>query len=55
MLDEWDLRHQAFHTAIVAGCVLTICCKCVNGCLIWRRVIDYLAAANGAFGGNAGG
>ena len=20
MLDEWDLRHQAFHTAIVAGC-----------------------------------
>lgn len=20
--------------------VLTICCKCVNGCLIWRRAID---------------
>ncbi|CAM7496572.1 MULTISPECIES: DNA-binding transcriptional regulator CsiR [Citrobacter] len=20
LLDEWDLRHQAFHTAIVAGC-----------------------------------
>lgn len=20
MLDEWDQRHQAFHTAIVAGC-----------------------------------
>ena len=38
MLDEWDLRHQAFHTAIVAV-VLTICCKCVNGCLIWQRVI----------------
>ncbi len=40
MLDEWDLRHQAFHTAIVAAVVLTICCKCVNGCLIWRRAID---------------
>ena len=21
---------------------LTICCKCVNGCLIWRRVIDFI-------------
>lgn len=40
MLDEWDLRHQAFHTAIVAGCGSHCCCKCVNGCLIWRRVID---------------
>ncbi len=55
MLDEWDLRHQAFHTAIVGAVVLTICCKCVNGCLIWRRLSIYLAATNSAFGGNAGG
>ncbi len=37
LLDEWDQRHQAFHTAIVAGCVRSICCRCANGCSIWRR------------------
>ncbi len=54
MLDEWDLRHQAFHTAMWRAVVLTICCKCVNGCLIWSALSIYLAAANSAFGGNAG-
>lgn len=37
LLDEWDQRHQAFHTAIVAGCGSSICCRCANGCSIWRR------------------
>lgn len=40
MLDEWDLRHQAFIQQLWRAVVLTICCKCVNGCLIWRRAID---------------
>ena len=40
MLDEWDLRHQRFIRQLWRAVVLTICCKCVNGCLIWRRVID---------------
>ena len=37
LLDEWDQRHQAFHTAIVAGCGSQFCCRCANGCSIWRR------------------
>ncbi len=38
LLDEWDQRHQAFHTAIVAATAApSICCRCANGCSIWRR------------------
>ena len=40
MLDEWDLRHQRFILQLWRAVVLTIFCKCVNGCLIWQRVID---------------
>lgn len=36
MLDEWDQRHQAFHSAIVAGCGSTICYRCANAYLTWR-------------------
>ncbi len=52
MLDEWDLRHQAFHLQLWRAVVLTICCKCVNGCLSGGALSIYLAAANSAFGGN---
>lgn len=36
MLDEWDQRHQAFHSAIVAGAAPTIRYRCVNAYLTWR-------------------
>lgn len=37
LLDEWDQRHQAFHTAIVAGCGSQYLLQMPNGCSIWRR------------------
>ncbi len=40
MLDEWDCVIRRFIRQLWRAVVLTICCKCVNGCLIWRRVID---------------
>ncbi len=36
MLDEWDQRHQAFHSAIVAGCGSHYRYRCVNAYLTWR-------------------
>ncbi|VFS68372.1 DNA-binding transcriptional regulator CsiR [Salmonella enterica subsp. diarizonae] len=36
MLDEWDQRHQAFHSAIVAGAAPTICYRCANDYSTWR-------------------
>ena len=32
--DEWEAD------VLAKAHLLSICCKCVNGCLIWQRVID---------------
>lgn len=40
MLDEWICVIRHFILQLWQAVVLTICCKCVNGCLIWRRAID---------------
>ncbi len=55
MLDEWDLRHQAFHTAIVAGCGSYYLLQMRERLFGSGSALSiYLAAANSAFGGNAG-
>lgn len=37
LLDEWDQRHQRFTPPSSPAAVRSICCRCANGCSIWRR------------------
>lgn len=36
MLDEWDQRHQAFHSALSPGAAPITCYRCANAYLTWR-------------------